>query len=58
MDKSKKPDIRVRRVAESLHADLMNIAANKGITLNNFLRYTLRDIANSFPPEMKKPLRD
>jgi antitoxin component of RelBE/YafQ-DinJ toxin-antitoxin module len=47
------PEIRITNVAKDLREDLNTIASNLGITTNQFLRMRLREIANSYPPNMK-----
>jgi hypothetical protein len=55
MANGKGSEIRICNVAHDLHNDLQNIAKNSGITLQQFLKPKLRDIANSYPEAMKKP---
>ena len=48
-------EIKITNVHESLHKDLQNIAANLGTQLSPFLKIELKKVADSYPPEMKKP---
>jgi hypothetical protein len=48
-------DIRVRGVSKNIIQDLINVAANKGITLNNLLKTTITEIRNSFPEDKRMP---
>jgi len=52
------PEIRIANVARDLHEDLENIAKNYGVTLQHFLKPKLRDIANSYTEDMRKPPKD
>lgn len=45
------------RVTDKLHEELHNIADHQGETVSNLIRPKLREIANSFPQEMKLPLK-
>ncbi len=53
--KSKKTEIRVRGVSPKLHDEIGNIAENLGITVNDFLKPALREIAEKYPDKMKEP---
>jgi len=50
-------ELRVRHFPKDLKADLRNISANLGVSLSNFVKVKLRDVANNFPPEKRTPPR-
>ena len=58
-DKSKQienlDDIRIRYVPRSISESLTNIAKNLGISRSSLLKPKLKEVANSYPEEMKKP---
>jgi hypothetical protein len=51
------PEIRVKGVSVKTHNELQNIAENNGVSLSNFLRPKLTEIANGYPDHMKLPPR-
>lgn len=56
MAQKKQSEIRI--VTEGMievHQDLVNIAKNSGVTLQQFLRPKLREISDSYPAKMKLP---
>lgn len=55
MKKKTKDELRIRKVAESVVSDLLNIAKHKGVTLSSFLKPELRGIADKYPEHMKRP---
>jgi len=57
-EKKKLPEIRVRGIAGTLPDELQNIADHLGIGRNQFLKLKLREIANSYPDNMKTPMDD
>ena len=50
------PEIRIR-VSPKLHNDLQNIADHSGLTLNDFARSKLSEIAVNSPDQLKLPLK-
>lgn len=46
-------DLAITRVREGMRQDIDNIGARKGITISAWLRKELRDVADSFPSDMK-----
>lgn len=55
---NKSREITISNVPDNLKRDLDNIAANMGVPLASFLKPELTKIANSYPPEMKKPIKN
>lgn len=51
-------EIRCRGISPILEEQLNNIAGNLGITLTQFLKPKLREIADSYPDKMKSPPPD
>jgi len=64
MGKNKKPDqiesrmieIRITNVSHELRFQLNNIADHLGVPLGHMLKPKLREIADSYPDDMKKPI--
>lgn len=50
------PEIRIT-VGTKTHNDLHNIANNAGVSLSNLLRPKLAELANSYPDQMKLPVK-
>lgn len=50
----RKPRIRIRQIFTELENELRNIAENKGIPFQLFLKQKLTEIANNYPEPMKK----
>jgi hypothetical protein len=48
-------EIKITNVNPSVHEDLKNISKNQGISMAALIKPSLRSLADSFPPEMKKP---
>lgn len=51
-------EVRITNFPTSLKTELNNIADNIGIQMGTFLKMKLREIADSYPPEMKRELKD
>ena len=51
-------EIRIRYVSKKIITDLSNIADNIGVSVANFLKPKLREIADSYPDKMKEPKKD
>ncbi|MBC7486097.1 MAG: hypothetical protein H7282_05045 [Cytophagaceae bacterium] len=49
-----KNEMRIRNVASDIKEGLQNIAKNKGITLNDFMRFQLRDILDKHSEREKQ----
>lgn len=47
------PEIRITNVDERLHATLINIANNKGISLSALMKHHLDGIIQSYPERLK-----
>ena len=50
----KNTEIRISNVNPSTKQDLINIASNLGVDLSPFLKIKLKDVADSYPIDMKK----
>lgn len=47
------PEIRITNVDERIHATLMNVANNKGISLSALMKHHLDAIIQSYPDRLK-----
>jgi hypothetical protein len=54
----KTAEFRIQNKSMKLKVDIINIAANKGQTVTAFLRTLIIEARNSYPEEMRKPLKD
>lgn len=54
-DRKDLKEVRIQGVNPKLDRELHNIADNLGITRNSFLKPKLKEIADSYSEEMKKP---
>lgn len=52
---NEKSEIRLRGVSHQVSMDIKNISANLGISVTNLLKPKLREIADSYPPNLKRP---
>jgi hypothetical protein len=55
---AKHDEIRIYGVSPKLKTDLYNIAKNTGVTLASLLKPKLREIAESYPTQMKQEVKD
>jgi len=55
---TKTAEFRIVNKSMRLKNDIINIAANKGQTVTAFLRTLIIETRNSYPEEMRKPLKD
>lgn len=51
-------EIRITNVPRRLYSDLSNIASNAGVNLSAFLKLKLRELADSFPQEVRSKKKD
>jgi hypothetical protein len=56
--KKKNPEIRIRGVSKKTKEELMNIAKNFNMTLSNFMRPKLKEIADSYSDKHKQAPTD
>jgi len=52
------PKLVIYGISPNLKNQLCNICKNIGVTSSSFLKTKIRDIVDSYPEEMKKPLKD
>ncbi len=50
-------EIRINGVSPDLHIQLINIAKHLGIPFSSWIKPKLREIADSYPDDMKKPIK-
>lgn len=50
-------EIRIQNVSDYVHDSLLNIAKNNGVSIQEFLKPKLRELADSYPEHLKKPPR-
>jgi hypothetical protein len=55
---SETSDFRIQNKSMKLKMDIINIAANKGLTVTAFLRTVIIETRNSYPESMRQPLKD
>ena len=48
-------EIRISGIKPQLHAELMNISDNLGVTVSSLIKPKIQEFVNSYPAEMKKP---
>jgi hypothetical protein len=58
MENSDQTYIKIKGVPKNIKEDLTNISKNLGISLTSMLKPKLREIANSYPPELKRKFKD
>lgn len=55
MANNERKEIRIKGVPCVIHQQIKNIAKYEGMEISTFLRPKLRDIANSYPDDIKNP---
>lgn len=50
-------ELRLKGVSKSLKAEIRNISKNSGVTMSGFLKTKIREIVESYPPHMRRPIQ-